>query len=342
MRSPHSKVFFLFLWLALFLWTHISLPRSDSIRSFSVATLAPLWRGTKSFRTYLADRPFFGSDRKFDQDALIAELKLQNQILQSQVDLAKEWVLQEKGVKRRNLLEERLQKQGGFLAARVIYRTPSFWGNSFWIDAGEEDNEIYGYKAICRNSPVVDGNALVGVIDYVGTKQSRVRLITDSGLNPAVRVDRGRLSQKEIHFAMDALADRLEGRLDCLEILTKLKEKVGMDVDELYLAKGELRGSIAQFWRIRPILKGVGFNYNYADAEGVARDLRSSIPIIQVGDHLITSGLDGVFPFGLSVAIVKKVAPLTEGKFSYEIEAVPTASSLCDLKQVFVLPVSGE
>ncbi|MBI3900937.1 MAG: rod shape-determining protein MreC, partial [Chlamydiia bacterium] len=200
----------------------------------------------------------------------------------------------------------------------------------------------YGTSIICRNSPVVDGNALVGVVDYVGKRQSRVRLITDTSLNPAVRVDRGEGSQKEICFAIAALADRLEGRPDCVELLDKLKEKVRIDVGELYLAKGELRGAIPTFFCTRSILKGVGFNYNYADPQGNARDLRSKIPIVQVGDHLITSGLDGVFPFGLSVAIVKTVAPLDEGSFAYEIEAIPTASSLSDLKQVFVLPASGE
>ena len=67
------------------------------------------------------------------------------------------------------------------------------------------------------------------------------------------------------------------------------------------------------------------------------------MPLIEEGDLLVTSGLDGLFPKGISVAITTKVMPLKQGSFAYEIEAQPTAPSLNDLKFVFILPsLSGE
>ena len=63
-----------------------------------------------------------------------------------------------------------------------------------------------------------------------------------------------------------------------------------------------------------------------------------AIPLIQVHDLLVTTGIDGVFPPGLRVAEVKKVFPLSEGAYTYEIEAIPTAGNLNNLQHVFIIP----
>ena len=116
------------------------------------------------------------------------------------------------------------------------------------------------------------------------------------------------------------------------------------------LAKGELSGSSKPLWRTqRHQLKGTGFNYDFADGEGAARDLRtgnlssldpveSSVPIVKAGDLLVTTGMDGVFPAGLMVAEVTKVHPLKEGDYFYELEALPIAGNFDDLSLVFVIP----
>jgi cell shape-determining protein MreC len=96
-------------------------------------------------------------------------------------------------------------------------------------------------------------------------------------------------------------------------------------------------------------LKGIGFNYDFADKEGPARDLRSGEPyggsyskepvqLLRLGDLLVTTGLDGIFPSGFRVGIVSSVETLKEGASSYEIEAISTAGNLNDLNAVFVLP----
>ena len=114
-----------------------------------------------------------------------------------------------------------------------------------------------------------------------------------------------------------------------------------MQTGTLHLAKGEIRGNL-----VSPLLDGFGFNYDFADSYGEARDLRTGeplqkkgkrLPLVQKGDLLQTSGLDGIFPEGLHVAQVESIAPLQEGAFSYELSARPAARNLQDLRSVIVL-----
>jgi len=185
--------------------------------------------------------------------------------------------------------------------AQVIYRSPTTWNSTLWINVGEADNRKLDRLVVGVNSPVVVGDSIVGVVELVNEKRSRVRLISDPELSPSVRAVR----------------------------------------DDLYLAKGELHGSANVIWRARgDTLIGEGFNYDYADEYGPARDLRSDPPILQIGDLLVTTGMDGVFPKGLKVATVSKIQMLREGDYYYEIEAVPTVENLEEVATVTVLPPS--
>ncbi len=260
--------------------------------------------------------------------------------------------------RRADQLRNRLKSQLTSFPAQVIYRDPSSWSSSLWVNVGEEDNRAIGQAVIAKNSPVVSGASLVGVVDYVGKKQSRVRLITDSGLSPSVRAVRGGSQNRELAQLFQSLLSRLEVRRDLFSspeekerFIAPLKgfaSKIGTVWEDGYLAKGELHGSSTPFWRSRgQILKGVGFNFDYADEEGSARDLRTgrpigistgAIPILQEGDLLVTSGLDGVFPQGLLVATVTSIGSFKEGAYAYEIEAKPIANHLNDLQTLFILP----
>ncbi len=292
---PHAP-----LWLLacfLFAWASLSHPASEKTRVFALCTLTPVAKLALGVKEYLQDRPLTPNKKTTPCSQL--ELELENQKLKGELEWAKEWIAQlTQSESVTNELFRLFEVRSKAIPALVIYRDPATWSNTFWIGVGEEENEKIGYPVVSRNSPVVLGNSLVGVIDFVGTRQSRVRLITDSSLAPAVRVLR----------------------------------------DNTYLAKGELMGNGAPFWHARtPILKGAGFNYDFSDKEGKERDLRSDFLIVK-GDLLVTSGLDGVFPKGISVATVSKVFPLKVGSFAYEIEAEPTASEINDMKVVFVLP----
>jgi hypothetical protein len=200
----------------------------------------------------------------------------------------------------------------------------------------------------------------VGVIDYVGQHQSRVRLITDNHLTPSVRVARGGMQDHFINEEISLLLHLLEHKkwlshnehVELQALLTKLQEVLKPFKKTWALAKGELQGSRSLSKQNGlPILKGSGFNYDFPDEEGEARDLRTgnlihkstsqAIALLQVGDLLITTGMDGVFPPGLKVATIAKIDLLKEGDYFYELEAIPTAGNLQDLSVVFVIPPVG-
>jgi rod shape-determining protein MreC len=341
-----------FLALAVFLFCWISLPKgiSDRVRSFAAA-------------------PFTHCSFKSHSDE-VSHLELENHCLRAQIEPIYEWLLHDKriseqleflkGAEKKEFCERRvahlrelLSCQLSSLPAQVSYRDPSSWSSSLWINVGEKSNRALGKKVIAKNSPVLADGALVGVVEYVGESQARVRLITDSGLSPSVRVSRGGLQNRELARQLDSLRKQLEKRDDLfpsaaekelfLNQLNGLSKSSGMQWEDGYLAKGEVHGSSAPFWRSRgPMLRGIGFNFDYPDDEGSSRDLRGGVPILKEGDLLITSGLDGVFPAGLQVGTVAKIEPLKEGGYSYEIEVRPSASNLNDLQTLFILPPVSE
>lgn len=336
----------------LLVWTALSPDLSNKIRRLSAASFFPFY---KHFA------PISTPD--------LSSLQVENEYLKKQIELAREWIVAEKRWKewgvsdpffikhRTDYLSRCITTECKGLPARVIYRDPTAWSSALWIRAGTYDNDQVQQTVFAKNSPVVVSGSLIGVIDYVGRRESRVRLITDSSLVPSVRVVRGSFQNRELWLLAKTLWERVDHRKDLFQpselsliknTLDILNQKVETGQEDVYLAKGELHGSSAPFWRSRsPVLKGIGFNYDYADDQGVARDLRSGrplkregkpIPLVQPGDLLVTSGLDGVFPSGIPVAVVLSVDPLVEGAFSYELNARPVAMSLNDLNSVWVLP----
>lgn len=309
----------------------------------------------------------------------------ENQLLKSQIENVRQWLLHENRIQEQILRYKNLS-QASFeegdlkeffkrrsqemcaaldlqicsLSAKVIFREPSSWSSTFWINLGERDNEKVGREIVGKNSPVLLGTSVVGVIDYVGKAHSKVRLITDSSLVPSVRAVRGNEQNRYLLEHLDSLLFALELREDLFSsheervgaahALQRLRNTLMQQSKDFYLAKGELHGTGNPLWRSRScILKGVGFNYDFADEEGPERDLRSGRPydascktelvqLLRAGDLLVTTGLDGVFPPGFRVASVLCVQTLKEGASSYEIEAVSTAGNLDELTHVFVLP----
>lgn len=226
--------------------------------------------------------------------------------------------------------------------AKVIYRTPSLWNSVLWIDRGVGEVDLH--------SPVMKGSSLIGVVDYVGKRQSRVRLITDSSLSVAVRVSRGADPHRKVVEDVEQLLSDLQlfGKEDCetlnqeaLKALKALKEAYSRGSERRLLAKGELHGSSSPLWKRRgQLLKGVGFNLDFADDHSSAMDLRSG-DIIGYSDLLVTSGLDGLFPEGLIVGVVTHIDLLEEGDYYYTIEAKPSSGNLDDLAYVELLEPLG-
>lgn len=297
---------------------------ASNLRSFAVQVAAPTWL----------------REKKQKKSSVKEKLLLENIHLKQEI------------VELRDLLlSDQINHQICGTLAKVIFREPSSWSSTIWINIGEDTNSKLGKIVVAENSPILKEKAIVGVVEYVGKVQSRVRLITDAGVIPSVRVSRGLLQNKYLFEWVDLVHQSINTRDDLFEfseekqliqnVLCKIKSTLSKEEKTLYLAKGELYGSSAPLFRSRnQILKGVGFNYDFADSEGPACDLRknSPIPLIKKGDLLVTTGLDGVFPSGYQVGIVSHVEPLKEGEIAYELEARIAAGNLDELNYVTVLP----
>ncbi|NGX59954.1 MAG: hypothetical protein KR126chlam3_01114 [Chlamydiae bacterium] len=342
--------------LILFLFTLLTLPEkgSNQMRKFAVSAIAPCWDFLHQ-KTEAASEE--GDLLALENQVLRGEIQRLKKLTASHDDLLREFQQllffenqsEDPFFERRGrYLTQILSKQLQALPARVVFREPVNWSSTLWLSVGEKDNQALGKIIVEKDSPVVVGKAIVGVVEEVGQTRSRVRLITDERLSPSVRALRGgeqnRILAKQLKELAEVLSRRsdLGGSQEMTKILIAYLETLPLDQKDLYLAKGEIRGANRPLWRISgQKLKGIGFHYNCFDEEKEAHILRehgSEQPFIQVGDLLITTGMDGIFPPDLHVGTVTKIFPKQEGGTSYALEAIPLASDLNTLTEVFVLP----
>lgn len=370
MRKRNPKTLFV---LAICLILFLSLTKGivEGVRGFSSVLFAPFWETMAEMK---------GKTSESLLDERLQKLSLENKLQQEEIRRLQRLLLHELAMLRKapalqqtpslidhkrhiEALRQTFEFQIDALPAQVIYRSPESWNSSFWINVGSENNEKLKRLVVAKDSPVVVGESLVGVVDFVGKKQSRIRLLTDSGVTPSVRVAREEAGDRTLAEALERVAVGIEIHPNWLsdeanrDIFKHLLDQCRRNCRwtpgaEQYLAKGELHGSGSPLWRLPgSLLKGKGFNYDFSDDEGPARDLRTGKPyeghgqetaLLKLGDLLITTGMDGVFPPGLLVAEVVHIYPLKEGDYFYELEAKPTAGSLEDLTDVFVLPPYSE
>ncbi len=377
---------FILTYLIIFITflTIMSLSRhsNDKIRGQSVALMAPLWEKILNFKYFIfhptSPSPF--SHLSIEEEK--QRLQMQNQLLENEISYLQKQLhekllissqiaqiaafspQEEQGLiteyqkslqSSLNMMKRRIQS----VPARVIFRSFDTWNSSLWINVGESSNQADQMPIVALNSPVVVGRAIIGIIDYVGRSQSRVRLISDSRLTPSVRAARGGEQDFLISEQIEALVQHMnhhkgellssEDQTQLTQLLKQLKQNLQPLKKTWYLAKGELLGSSFSARLGQNIyLKGTGFNYDFADEEGPSRDLRNGKPlqqpqaealsILKVNDILVTTGMDGVFQPGFQVAIVTHVALLKEGDYFYDLEARPIAGPLEELTLVFVLP----
>lgn len=322
MNALHSKSPLLLFAAILFL---MSMPKQvvDRTREATVSSLAPAWENLAYYKRIV---PAFFASSFFARNTAqenplnlslseqVEQLQLENELMRLQLSRIQDFQKKEYSLNQLSSFET--------IPARVIFRSPQSWNSSLWVNVGTADNEGYDRPVIVKNSPVLVGDSVIGILDFVGRRQSRVRLITDSEISLSVRAVRE----------------------------TQLSDQ---ETKKCFLAKGELHGDSAPLWRTQgEKLKGIGFNYDFPDEKGPARDLRSgatvkkdphlpALPLISIGDRLVTTGMDGVFPEELKVAEVTYIEPLKEGDYYYELEAKPTAGSLEDLSLVFIIAPVG-
>lgn len=369
-----SYVFLIGIFFILF---SFSPDKSLVLRQMTISAFSCFWD-----RIYVLTHGLKNPSIEVTAKQELEQLQQDNYLLRLQVDHIREWLLSEDRIHEKmdllssitnlsNTKEDEkqflhrrcleiikvLQLESRAIPAKVIFREPGNWSNYIWINVGEEDNQRLQETVIAKNSPVLLGNSVVGVIDLISKTQSRVRLITDNRLTIAVRAVRGKEQDHFLLEQLNALLLSLERKQSvCIEekeviaALIRLKNQWLPVEKNIYLAKGELHGTGRPLWRsCGSFLKGTGFNYDFADEEGPSRDLRSgiayekgsklsAIALLHVGDVLLTTGLDGIFPAGLRVAIVSKVHALQEGQCSYNLEAMATAGNFDQLNFVCVLP----
>lgn len=348
-----KKEFLSYFFLIIFLFFLLNMPKNLA------------W---KMGRIFVFPVELFAKNSLGESEIELMQLRIENAALKEQIDYIRTYLTSEERIENymnrvdvltplstySPFLKRRIEELNRILSqeiysieGRVVYRDPAFWGSGLWIDKGEIDNKKFGRKIIAKNSPVLVGSSVVGIVETVEEERSYVRLITDASLTPAVRAVRGYEQNFHLMEKVTALEELLELRSDLhsqenLKVqLQELKEVLKNETTTSYLAKGELRGSSYPLWRSRSnTLKGIGFNYEYADREGAGKQIHQARveAILKVGDLIVTSGLDGIFPAGLYVATVSKISPLKEGGFAYDIEAKSTAGNLDEISVVSICP----
>lgn len=314
----YKKLLFLVLFLVVFF---ALAPLFAKTFSINVAWLsAPLWRSSRGVTAFVS-----GKECKIEER--VEQLEAENYLLRAELARLN-------NEKIPTLFDKAIR-------ANVIYRDPTSWNSILWVNVGEQSNEKIGERVIAKNSCVLVGKAIVGIVDYVGKKESRVRLLTDRTLHPAVRSSRGELKNQAMLEHLDVVLTGLSYNKEYTAFFERIKKRLVEEKGTLYLAKGYLQGAGAPLWRKRGAqLLGSGFNYDFADKQGAAKriDLGNPNALLQEGDLLVTTGMDGIFPPDLFVAFVTKVYPLKEGDVSYKIEAKPYIPNLDRLKSCTILP----
>jgi rod shape-determining protein MreC len=371
-KSQNLRLYLIF---ALFILCILSLPKivSTTLRGKAANFVMPIWKSSLMVKKWLFHNDITPLELKLNvvelennllkqelsrmQDLLHEEVLLQGDLWQLKnlaYDLDKNSFLRRRFDDIQRIVDLKLNA----IHAEVIFRGYSNWLHTCRINVGKKTNKEIGREIIKKNSPVVVGSSVVGVIEEVLENSSVVRFITDPGLHPSVRVARGFYQIKDIVGSINIILSSLAiGNLPLKnesdyrtmkENLEYFKQSLASQKEGVCLAKGELNGAKDSYWFSDDItLGGSGFNYDFSDKEGQWRDLRTGkesgskstpVALIQVGDLLVTTGMDGVFPAGLNVAEVSKIEVLKEGAYSYDIEAKPIVKNLSQLRYVFVLP----
>lgn len=188
-----------------------------------------------------------------------------------------------------------------------------------WINVGHKRCSF-----IAKNSPVCVGPHVVGIIESVGKKCSKVRLLSDPALKPHVRVQRlGAKRGLSLHYieGLKALYDDPVS-ISALELIEK---KALLNKSALTTARGYL----------------CGFKYEKGKAQFQGEGFQGEKEDLQVGDLLVTSGLDGIFPEGLFVARITALMPTEPGFLSHRLRAAPSYP-YDHLPALFVLPPVSE
>ena len=316
---------------------------------------------------------FFSRESKLTKDSLDSVI-LENQILKSQISYIQEWVQSQQKLeeffsefkklekvenpimisheaqkKRMKALLDYIHLFSRHTIAKVIFKEPFSTSSYLWINVGELYNQKIGMKLIQKNSPVVLGDTLLGVVEEVHANFSKIRLITDPKMVVSVRAVRGSSQLKNIQSKTYELLDTLELSEDFTwekkgelkEMLFSLQQELDKEGIDRHYAIGELVGSeYSPFFAYHSVLVGDGFHIRQENRKLALNTIYPGFKEIAIkkGDLLKTTRLDGIFPAGLKVAIVTETEYSQLGKPLYSIQAKPILENIHELEYVQILP----
>ena len=338
----------------------LSMPKSaaDKLRSQALPLSVSVWNACAMGQQILCAGPCNFSQNPSELESL----QIENDALKDQIERIFCWLKHQDHLEflQAEDAKDLIDQTKRYLTGKVIFREPASWSQFIWIDIGTDANKGSLEPILAKNSPVIVNSSLVGVVDECYKKRSLVRLITDENVCPAVRVKRGSIQTRIIKESIDSLLHYLPIQQDIfpnaneyqsfLDKLSWLNSCLTQEREDRFFAKGQLQGLSEPLWRCGDkTLRGFGFQWDRGDEYGPAREITSGqalnadenyspIELLKVGDVLVTSGLDGVFPPNLKVAVVSKVFPLPRGAPTYELEAKILVPNIHDLTYVHVLP----
>lgn len=285
---------------------------------------------------------YFTTSLESSAQEQIASLQQRCILLEESNEFLREQILAQKeknSVRLININEDDPGRKISAMQAKIICRDPSSWGSFVWVNVGERDNAAAGIVVVAKNSPVITGNYLVGVVEEVLSKRSLVRLITDRHCVPSVC---GLQGGGEYRLLSDQI-DRLVATFDLypgmalsanfLQDLYTLRKQLNSSFGEERYALGNVRGMSLPLWsQGGRSLEGFGFHVPRSWKSVGEKDC-----LLQKGDLLVTSGKDGIFPENLFVGKVTKIASFEEGALSYNIDAQTIIPKWDQLKYVLIL-----
>ncbi len=343
MKKPFFRSYLI---LGAFLFLSLCMPEKGSnlLRSGFVGLSIPLFKTARWIaHSSLSTTSPIQSQKLQEQ---VEKLQIENLTLRTQIDRMYAWLEQEEHLEsiteNERLSDERvgavkaaLQQQSQFLPARVVFREPASWSSFVWIDIGSCENKRIGFDLVAENSPVISGSALIGLVEYVGHNRSKVRLITDRLLTPAVTITNHQAQHRFLLDHIDPLVrllplqQHLFQNDDCaasVQVLNRIQEQIVTKDGSARPAKGFVEGLSEPLWRLgNQKLKGLGF-------------FQSDTSQFNVGDLIQTSGLDGVFPAGLIVGAISNVDTIKKGDATYRFTVELAVANLDELATVHVIP----
>jgi rod shape-determining protein MreC len=238
------------------------------------------------------------------QNALLEQLKLENTLLNNQLSSLK-CLLQEKNrlLHISDTSANSLYKPTSEIAiAQILIKDLKPSSFTFWVDIGSNTCQFIG-----KGSPVCFGPYALGIIDYVGKRTSRVRLIADPKLQPSVTAIRGQAARSWMTDILDAFkADEKLQKNTSQRAIQLIQNELQSGALSEELENGYLTGQKRHAGQ--ELLRGEGFSKESS---------------LQVGDRLITSGLDGMFPKGLIIGKIIEMTPPPPGALSYGVWIKP-------------------